>query len=1167
MRRLDPASNANESRAKLARRITTFIALTTAFGLFLGTTLARWQVRDASIPRRVTMVGTWIKAPGLPGYVGHFRRQILLPGPVKHAWISLVAREGFEVCVNSNPVGRFHQWRPTRPFQTGLSEVGQVLDPSRPLLALNFPREYQWASHRNEWFPVFLDITPHLVTGRNALSVQVESRRAPAALRLDGEILLWSGERLRIDSGGDWRAEPVPPWNQHYDWNDLKYPDYDWRHAVAMVSPSRDAPDFQLCNFDQAVLTTPFAGSWLRHAGALSEDVVWFRGEWQLPQQPATAWVRLATDRAFDLFVNGHHATPARPGEPDLDSGDWIRGTPRGADMPSSAELLDPDEAGSLFIGDRFESPRHAGTQSLTYKPPQEVLRRTGKEAEVVKEVSLPGTYDPVRPEGEGIMHHDPLPPRPEQFQEKSLGRDRSSGGVLAYEIRSLLKSGTNTIEVRLAPPLSPEPFNWAPQIALDGSAVLHDGSRVGINTGPATAWRGRVQDIRGTIGKEQPCSILGPAQVIGKPWPAISYRGIAPDPSESFRARLTWISGSMATTWLMAASLIALAASSASRRGLPRTLLVEKTAGRVARYLLLPTTVLAAALLVECSWAERHEIIFFHFPEVWPTILLGAFASPLLLTRPLLAIIDRLARLPESRAWSLPVGTTLILCGILRIYGLDFQPLDDDEYASCQAIVAIAQGGTPAFVPDGVYYTRSPLYHYLIGGIAWICGINLWSMRMPSAIFGMATALITYRMATRFLRRPWVGLAAMFFLTIHPYAIFSSHLVRFYQQQQFFSMLAVYWFCRGFVGQPVQRYRYLTILAFLAAVFSQEMMVIMLIQITLGLIIFGRDAGWPNNIRLSLVVVAGLALVAVDLLIFQTWCLTRTEGVSPYIEASLTPHFWDPYNLLTLLLGYSRLHLVLSIILVVGTPMLVLRGGRIIWVLGFFLLTGVLLTNLFVTHVSFRYQYWMLPLLLILSFRSLGLIADRMALGTRLPGESSLRPVAAAVCAPLAVACFLSFSPWRIAESYDTKILNDSTGAFRFVRANLRYGDAVAATEPHPHAAYLETGFVTYDLSVPVLQDFVMLRRGRLIDRNGGAEVIGSLQDLMAACQRHDRLWVVVNREKLRNRGSYPDFMYPGGRLELYLRSNFEVAHKTYLWTVFLWDRSHGRHNNFRGE
>ena len=101
----------------------------------------------------------------------------------------------------------------------------------------------------------------------------------------------------------------------------------------------------------------------------------------------------------------------------------------------------------------------------------------------------------------------------------------------------------------------------------------------------------------------------------------------------------------------------------------------------------------------------------------------------------------DRLARLPRTHAWPVLVAALLIFCGVLRIYKLDFQPLDDDEYASCQAVVGIAQSGVPRFVPEGVYYTRSPAYHYLVGAIVWAFGENLWAMRLPCAAFGVATA------------------------------------------------------------------------------------------------------------------------------------------------------------------------------------------------------------------------------------------------------------------------------------------------------------------------------------------------------------------------------------------------------------------------------------------
>ena len=1155
-------------KSRRRHRITTLAILATAFGLLLGLALGHWRSSPGPFIRRLTMTGTWIKAPGPPGYVGHLRRRLTLPGPVKHAWIAVAAREGFEVCVNRNPVGRFYQWRPTRPFQTGLSEGGQVINPSPALLALNFPREYQWESHRNDWLPVFLDITPQFHPGRNVISVQIESRRAPAAVRLDGEITLWSGQRIRLDSDAEWLAEPVPPFDRRYDWTEPKYPDSDWHHAVELASPSRDAPDNHFQSFDTEVLTTSFTGHWLRHAEARATDTVWFRGEWPLPQVPDDAWIRLATDRSFDLFVNGRRVSLAHLGNPDLDSGDWILGAPRGADLPISAELLDPDEVGSLFVGGRFESPRHGDTSVLAYKPREDTMNRTRDKARATTRSDLPGTYDPIKAEGEGVMPHDYLPAVPENHGAKSLGRDRSIGGLVAYNIRSMLTAGRNTIDVRMLAPLSLEGFSWAPHFALDGSALLRDGSRRGIVTGTdaASGWRGQVQDGQGAFGAAQPCTVVGPARVIGKPWPSTLYRGIAHDPFQLFFEKVAWILGAVGATWLFAAGAMAFDAWRATRRGLMVRPAVAETARVLARMLLLPITVLAAALLTENSWLERHEAILFRLPRVWPAVFLTAAGSPLLLARPCLALAGRLARLPKSRAWYLLIGGTLVLCGVLRIYKLDFQPLDDDEYASCQAVVAIAQVGTPAFVPEGVFYTRSPFYHYLIGGIVWLCGANLWAMRLPTATFGVATALIIYWIALQLLRRPWVGFAAMFFFTIHPFAIFSSHLVRFYQQQQFFALLTIYWFCLGYVGRPSMRFRYLTILAFFAAVLSQEIMVIMVFQLALGLFLFGREAGWPNNIRLALVVGVSMTLVVLDLVVFQTWCLTRTEGVSPNIEASIKPHFWDPYNLVSIFLGYSRLHVGLSIALLIATPLLVRRGGRMIWVLAYFLLTGVFLTNVLVTHVSLRYQYWMIPLLLLLAFRGVGLVTERLATGTGLPGDDH-RAVATACCIPLAVAFLLSYSPWRIANSYDSKILNDSTGAFRYVRANLRPGDAIAANEPHPHAAYLEAGRVTYDLTIPMLQDFVMLRKGRMIDRNGGGEVIGSINDLMEACRRHDRLWVVVNREKFRNRGKNLRFEYPGARLETYLRANFQVAHQTYMWTVFLWDKSRGQYTNFRGE
>jgi hypothetical protein len=1163
------AHETSASRGRAARAVAGLALAVVAAGLLLGLAIGHWRYSPGPFLRRMTMQGEWIRASGAPGYAGYFRRHVSLPGPVKHAWVAVAPMEGFEICVNRNPSGRFYLWRPTRPFQTGLSEGGQAFIPSPAALALNFPREYQWSAHRNDWLPVYLDITPQLKPGANVITVEVESRRAPAMFRLDGEIELWSGERIRIDSDTAWKAEPVPPFDARHDWTDPGYSDLAWRPAVDVARTGQRVPDLHFHAFDERVLTTPFSGSWIRSDEAHARDAVWFEAQWELPSVPDDAWLRLAVNRSFDLFVNDNRVTAPLLGTPDLDSGDWVLGAPRGADLPAAPELLDPDEVGSLFVGERFESPRHGDPSQLAFKTRERTLNVTRDKSRATSRSDLPGTYDPVKEEGEDVMPHDPLPPQPEHLDPKSLGRDRAVGGLLAYNVRALLKPGRNSIRVRLPPPLSPEGLLWAPQLAIDGEARYRDGSRRHFATSPEYAWTVRTQAASGTLGAATQAVILGPALTPGKRWPGTVFRGVAHDTAHVLAHKLVCVGGAGAGVAILAAGLLAMFHDRARRRGLKPLAALDDAARAATRMLLPPILVLLAVQLTKTSWVERHEALLFRLPRVWPCVFIAAALSPLVLTRPMRGLGRAALHLPRTRAWPVLVGCLLVLCGVLRVYKLDFQPLDDDEYASAQAVVGIAETGAPRFVPDGVYYTRSPAYHYLVGAVVRLCGENLWAMRLPSAAFAVATAALMLRFGDRLLHRPWVGFGAALLFSLHPFAIFSAHLVRFYQQQQFFSLLTVYLFCLGFLGRPSQKDRYLTVLAFLVAVLSQEITAVMALQLLLGMFVFGRDAGWRSNLRLAVAGCLAIGFIVLDLAVFQTLCLTRTEGVSPSVEASIKLHFWDPYNVVTIFIGYSRLHLAASLVLAAALPLLLRRGGKVVWALLFFTVTGVLLTNLMVTHVSLRYQYWLIPLWLLLVTRGLGLLAERTAMATRWGGErlADTRALAPLLAAPLFAALLMAWAPWRIVDSYDCKLLGDATGAFRYVRSQLRPGDAVAATEPHPHAAHLEAGRVDYDLTVPLLYDFVMLEKGRLIDRNGGGEVISSLDELMAACKRHERLWIVVNREKFRTRGKNLRWEYPAARIELFLRENCQIAHRDYLWTVFLWDQSRGSLDAFRGQ
>ena len=245
--------------------------------------------------------GDWLAVDGEDGYSGFFRRQLHLPSTVVNAWIAVAACDGFEVTVNDDPVARQFLWRPTRPFQNGCSEKGQRLTAEVPAIGLNFPREYQWKGFETHRLPVFVDIRPELQRGENIIGVQIESRSAGAKFWLVGEIQLASGQRIRLGDASQWRGAEVPATNQAVLWSHPDYDDADWLPARRTDPP----PGQPWRSFPAQIYAAPFAGEWMEHPSVSTAHSVVFSRTWDLPRAPNEAWLKLATNRHFDLFING----------------------------------------------------------------------------------------------------------------------------------------------------------------------------------------------------------------------------------------------------------------------------------------------------------------------------------------------------------------------------------------------------------------------------------------------------------------------------------------------------------------------------------------------------------------------------------------------------------------------------------------------------------------------------------------------------------------------------------------------------------------------------------------------------------------------------------------------------------------------------------------------
>jgi hypothetical protein len=306
-------------------------------------------------------------------------------------------------------------------------------------------------------------------------------------------------------------------------------------------------------------------------------------------------------------------------------------------------------------------------------------------------------------------------------------------------------------------------------------------------------------------------------------------------------------------------------------------------------------------------------------------------------------------------------------------------------------------------------------------------------------------------------------------------------------------------------------------------------------------------------------------------------------------MQADIGPHLWEPYNLVTVFLSYSRIHLPLSFLFFLGLPAALWERNRVVLALHLLFFGNIIMLNVMVTQVSARYVYYLFPLLMLLAldngragFAWLNAAIQRRHRTTTLLNESdpsvpltggmlrgfipARQNFASLSClGVLFVVTIVAWSPWRLPGTFNTKLLADSNGAFQYIRSQLRPSDLIVVTQPHAKGAMMEIGRVDYELHIPMVYDFVLRQDGRLVERGAGAGVIFSVEQFQKLCMEHERVWVAVDREQFPFRGERIRFAHAGARMELFLRKNTEVMHRTHVWNVYLWDANRGLYRSFR--
>ncbi|MEM9411033.1 MAG: glycosyltransferase family 39 protein, partial [Planctomycetota bacterium] len=675
----------------------------------------------------------WIAPQGEAQSAAVFRLDFQLPPKkVARGWVCIAADNGFEVIMNSNPVGRWSLYRATRPFQSGHSEYGQRLRFQPTAIGLNFPREYQWDDHKNYQLPTLLDVTRYLKSGfKNSLSVTAEARHPNPAFALHGEIVFEDGTKMQLNSNTAWKGSYVPFGSNAREWTFPHFPIDHWPQARKIRRPIGNL--FRVP--PEGIYETPFNRKW-RLAPSKGEAI--FRTTLNVEEEFDSAWIRILSGGPYLFRLNGQCIRPMTGPGYHYSQALWVAQPANRRWLAVFPEQMDPDETGGAHVGDNFLNPSHGNMADQQFEVSESQL-----------DLSQDSTADPSRgdllrrqyedkPNRPGTT--DPLAEMISSRMPTVLTRRHAKPDLVGFDISAWLKKGKNEIEIELIQFQRDYKMPNSRRIAVD-AAILQNG------------------ELKPYLTDSQPWTINGQPCLTGiKPLTNQMvqkfYRIAQPAGFPHYIVFFSALFGS----WIAIALMFT--------GGLLDEFRIKKSVGPIWSAALV--VILAVALKI--SLAERSEYLWFITNKLWEYMTLAtALVVGLTLSRFKYGP-EKTLRPPENKHFYRVMLLIVLFVGLLiRYTGVDDQPLDDDEYASVQTTLNIAKSGLPE-IYKGIWYTRGPVYHYLAGGLIYLFGDNIWVMRFPAIMAGLVAAVFTYLISSRVVKSRAIGIAGALIICVNPF-------------------------------------------------------------------------------------------------------------------------------------------------------------------------------------------------------------------------------------------------------------------------------------------------------------------------------------------------------------------------------------------------------------
>lgn len=505
-----------------------------------------------------------------------------------------------------------------------------------------------------------------------------------------------------------------------------------------------------------------------------------------------------------------------------------------------------------------------------------------------------------------------------------------------------------------------------------------------------------------------------------------------------------------------------------------------------------------------------------------------------------------------------------IVLAGFtLRAANLGGPDFGIDEVLHVFAARSLMEGNPP-LLPSGYVYSRSLLYTYTVALTGKFLGVQEWTLRLPSVIFGCLTITMVF-VITRQWYSNFAGLVAAFLTAVVPMQVAFSRQVRMYAMFQFFYIAFVFFFfqaleashqgnrqnwisgkirrwCESFEIQPT--FLIIAVVLFLLATNVHRLTLTAISGPLSYIVCMAAIAVYSHNIPTpikwkymvsALFIVLGILCAWVYLvfsgMIDQYWALVRFAPA--WAEDTVQEWKFYIYVLVGLYPVVFGTFVLASVFALISNPKATL------YLLLCFSLPFVIHSFLFAWKTQ-RYIYHVVPVIFIIFGVGFSAVLSYLydSLITRL--GKTVRPVTSRIMAGaligMAVIFLLGSEPW-FTQGIKTHQLNEGNfagvqhnnwrNAMQFIREHASSSDIVI-TSCSLLSRYYGRDFPLFflnniDLKI-ILKENLRDRTGRIVEYAGGAQVITDLETLREVVLKYPSGWLVTEYFRFYNPRAVPE-------------------------------------------